>query len=162
MPSRKCKTVLFICTVNHYRSRFSECLFNALAKEKGLRSRTTSRGFKTWMAHGQVPISPYTAERLTEMDVPFDGERFPLQLSEDDLENSDLVIAVKEGEHRAMMTDQFPAWTDRTEYWHVDDLDCATADEALPVCEACVRSLVRRLLAEQERQAAPARLHRAA
>ena len=151
MLQRKFKTVLFICTVNHYRSRFSECLFNALAQEKGLRWRATSRGLKTWMADGQVPISAYTAARLAELGVPFDDERYPLQLSKDDLESADLVIAVKEAEHRAMMEEQFPAWTDRIEYWHVEDLDCAPPDEALTACEACVEALVDRLAAEQEK-----------
>ena len=67
-----------------------------------------------------------------------------------DLEDADLVVALKKAEHHAMMVEQFPAWADRIQYWHIDDLDCATADEALPICEACVKSLVDRLLAEQE------------
>ena len=37
------KTVLFICTANYYRSRFSEYLFNAWAEENGLRWRAGSR-----------------------------------------------------------------------------------------------------------------------
>jgi len=49
----------------------------------------------------------------------------------------------------------------RNSYWHIDDMDCATADEALPICEARVKSLVKTLLAEQKRQDAPARLRRA-
>jgi protein-tyrosine phosphatase len=106
------------------------------------------------------PISEFTAYRLTAMGIPFDGERFPIQLCEDDLENADLVVAVKKAEHHAMMVEQFPAWADRIQYWHVDDLDCATADEALPMCESRVKSLVKTLLAEQKRQ--PARLQRAA
>jgi protein-tyrosine phosphatase len=88
------------------------------------------------------------------MDVPFDGERLPIQLSQFDLETADLVVAVKKAEHYAMMVDQFPEWADRIDYWHVDDLDCAAADEALPLCDECVGALVRTLLAEQERQEA--------
>ncbi len=151
MPRQKFKTVLFICTVNHYRSRFSEYLFNALAEEQGLRWRATSRGLKTWMADGLGPISEYTHARLTEMGVPFDGERFPMQLSEDDLKSADLVIAVKEGEHRAMMEEQFPAWADRIEYWHVDDLDCAPPEETLAHCQFCIEELVKRLAAKGHR-----------
>ena len=152
MSSKKFKTVVFICTANYYRSRFSEYLFNALAERRGIGWRATSRGLRTWMADNQGPISRYTVERLTAMGVPFDAERFPIPLSEADLENADLVIAVKEAEHRAMMEEQFPAWADRIEYWHVDDIDCATADEALPICEASVKFLVKTLLVEQERQ----------
>ncbi|MGO9109366.1 MAG: hypothetical protein ACLP9L_09045 [Thermoguttaceae bacterium] len=56
----------------------------------------------------------------------------------------------------------FVAWADRIEYWQVDDVDCATADEALSLCESCVNFLVYRLVAEQKWQQAPARLRRAA
>jgi protein-tyrosine phosphatase len=153
------KTVIFICTANFYRSRFSENLFNALAEERGLRWRATSRGLKTWMVKDEGPLSDLTAYRLTALGIPFDCERFPIQLTEADLENADLVIAVKEAEHRAMLQEQFPEWADRIEYWAVDDLDCATADESLPACEACIEALADRLLAEQEQ--APARLRRA-
>jgi protein-tyrosine phosphatase len=93
------------------------------------------------------------------MDIPFDGQRFPIQLSEVDFADADLVVALKKAEHHAMMVEQFPAWVDRITYWHVDDLDCATADEALPLCEACLKFLVETLLAEQ---VASARLKRAA
>jgi protein-tyrosine phosphatase len=143
--------VLFLCTANYYRSRFSESLFNALAEEKGLRWRAISRGFQTWLLDGEKPISAFTVERLAgwglHLALPI---RFPIQLCQTDLESADLVVALKEEEHRAMMRAQFPAWTDRIQYWHVDDLDCATPDEALPGCEARVQALVRGLLAEQE------------
>ena len=146
MSSKKFKTIIFICTANYYRSRFSEYLFNALAEEKGLRWRATSRGLKTSMVtKSDGAISDFTAYRLTAMGVPFDGERFPIQLSEADLDNADLVIAVKEAEHRAMMQEQFPAWADRIKYWHVDDMDCATPNEALPILQSCIEALVDRL-----------------
>jgi protein-tyrosine phosphatase len=161
MADKKVKQVIFVCTANYYRSRFSEYLFNALANEQGLRCHATSRGLKVWMAANEGPISAFTVQRLTALGVPFDRERFPIQLSQSDLENADLVVAVKKAEHYAMMRDQFPKWADRIEYWHVDDLDCATAEEALPVCESCVRSLVRRLGAEQESQEPSLRRRRA-
>ena len=154
------KTVVFICTGNFYRSRFSEYLFNALAKERGLFWRATSRGLRTWIVDKhEGPISEFAAYRLTALDVPFDRARFPIQLSELDLEDADLVVALKKDEHHEIMVEQFPAWADRITYWNVDDLDYATADEALPLCEACVKSLVDRLVAEQEDSA---RLRRAA
>ena len=152
MPTTNLRTVVFVCTGNFYRSRFSEYLFNALAKKNGLYWRATSRGLKTWTTDGEGPISEFAAYRLTAMRVHFDRARFPIQLAEIDLADADLVVALKKAEHRAMMIEQFPAWADRITYWNIDDLDCATADEALPVCESCVETLVARLLAEQRRQ----------
>jgi len=161
MLTKQLKTVVFICTGNFYRSRFSEYLFNALAKTCGLQWRATSRGLRAKMADGEGPVSEFAAYRLTAMGIPFDVERFPIQLSEADLENADLVVALKKAEHYTMMVEQFPAWADRITYWHVDDMDCATADEALPICEARVKSLVKTLLSEQKRQEASACLRRA-
>ncbi len=162
MPS-SFKTVVFICTGNYYRSRFSEHVFNALAKELGLYWQATSRGLRTWAvgAH-EGPISEFAAYRLTALDIPFDSQRFPIQLSEVDLADADLVVALKKTEHHAMMAEQFPAWADRIQYWQIDDMDCATADEALPICESRVKCLVDRLMAEQKQQEPPARLRRAA
>ncbi|MGA2258692.1 MAG: hypothetical protein ABSG53_28835, partial [Thermoguttaceae bacterium] len=156
---RQFKTVVFICTGNFYRSRFSEDLFNALARKHGLHWRATSRGLRAKMNDG--PLSEFAAYRLTAMGVPFDGERYPIQLSEADLENAHLVVALKKAEHHAMMLEQFPNWAEKIQYWRVDDIDCATPDEAMPICESCVKSLVKTLLAEQKRQEAPARLRRA-
>jgi protein-tyrosine phosphatase len=145
------KTVVFVCTGNFYRSRFAEYLFNALAKKAGLFWRATSRGLRTWsVGKHEGPISEFAAYRLTALDVPFDRARSPIQLSELDLEDADLVIALKRVEHHEMMDAQFPAWADRINYWNIDDLDCATADEALPLCEARVSTLVKTLLTEQE------------
>ena len=54
-------------------------------------------------------------------------------------------IAVKEVEHRPMMAEQFPLWADQVEYWHIDDIDCAQPEEALPVLDEHVRALVAKL-----------------
>jgi protein-tyrosine phosphatase len=111
------------------------------------------------MADG--PLSEFTAYRLTAMGFPFDGERFPIQLSEADLENADLVVALKRAEHHAMMLNQFPNWPEKIQYWHVDDIDCATPNESMPICESCVKSLVKTLLTDQKRQESPTGLRRA-
>ena len=50
------KTVVFVCTGNFYRSRFSEYLFNALVKRHGLPWRATSRGLRAKMADGEGPL----------------------------------------------------------------------------------------------------------
>jgi protein-tyrosine phosphatase len=157
MPANP-KTVVFVCSGNYYRSRFAEYVFNALAKERGLHWRATSRGLRAATSSNVGPISEYAVYRLMALDIPYDGKRFPIQLGEIDLEDADLVIALKKAEHHDMMRETFPAWTDRITYWHVDDLDCATADVALPFCQSCVDSLVTKLLADQKSHAAAERL----
>jgi hypothetical protein len=44
-----------------------------------------------------------------------------------------------------LMRKHFPKWINRVEYWHIDDCDCAKAEESLPLLETQVRRLVDRL-----------------
>lgn len=142
------RQVLFVCSGNYYRSRYAEMLFNALAEQARLDWTAISRGFV--LSPGNVgPISNLTLEALatggfaTEQPV-----RMPMLLQQADLDSSDLVVAVKEAEHRPRFERQFPAWVDRVEYWHVHDLDQTSADEALGTIKSQVESLIVRLAAE--------------
>jgi protein-tyrosine phosphatase len=135
--------VLFLCSGNYYRSRFAEYLFNWLAECTGLPWRADSRGLGVDRAGNIGPISHYTIERLRTLAIPTVGDfRFPRQLSDADLVASDLVIAMKEAEHRPLLANLFLSWEDQVEYWHVDDLDCAEPEEALTAVENEVRALV--------------------
>ncbi len=57
--------------------------------------------------------------------------RFPLIAQQRDFEAFDLVVALKEAEHRPMMAQRFPGWADRIEYWSIHDIDAAEPEEAL-------------------------------
>jgi protein-tyrosine phosphatase len=143
------KQVLFICSANYYRSRLAEYLFNWMAEDVGLGWSADSRGLLVDYWGDLGPISPHTVDALNYRGIRANGtHRRPRQLEETDLANSDLIVAVKEAEHRTLMAEQFPEWEDRVEYWHVDDLDCAGPDEAIPVLEELVQSLVHRLVRE--------------
>jgi protein-tyrosine phosphatase len=144
------KTVLFLCSANYYRSRFSEIFFNHLAERERLPWRADSRGLRADMVQGLGPISHCTLEGLDSLDIPLQRPiRYPMQATEADLARADLVVAVKEAEHRQMMAEQFPAWADRIEYWHIDDLDFAEPEEALPQLCAQIERLVKRLRSEE-------------
>jgi protein-tyrosine phosphatase len=140
------KTVLFLCSGNYYRSRFAEHFFNYHAKIERLRWRADSRGIVVGRHNNPGPISPFAAERLDDLGIPLNGSlRFPQQLTEADLSSADLVVAVKETEHREMLDELFPDWADQVEYWHIDDLDYADPQEALPMLENKLRALMERL-----------------
>jgi protein-tyrosine phosphatase len=147
------KQVLFLCSGNYYRSRYAEHLFNWLSEQAGLDWRADSRGLRVGYWGNIGPISNFTVEALKTLGITLpEGPRDPQQLALADLTGSELVVAVKESEHRAMMADLFPLWADRVEYWHVDDLDCAQPHQALPCLEKLIRELVDRLRSEQEKQ----------
>ncbi len=138
--------ILFLCSGNYYRSRFAEHLFNWLAECSGLPWRADSRGLAVGRVGKVGPISPYIVERLHALGIPINGDsRSPLQLSEADLLAADVVVVLKEAEHRQMLVDLFPSWAEQVEYWHIDDLDCAEPEEALAILENEVRALVGQL-----------------
>ncbi len=145
------KTVLFLCTGNYYRSRFAEHLFDRLAREEGLPWRAASRGLAAGTAGNIGPISSFALAELERRGIHLDGQaRFPLQVTEADLDAADRIVAMKEIEHRAMLAASYPQWEDRVEYWHIDDLDCAGPEEALAAAATAVRALVRRLAEQRD------------
>jgi protein-tyrosine phosphatase len=140
------KTVIFVCSANYYRSRYAEHYFNWLAGREALGWKADSRGLMVGYWGNIGPISRHAVEAMQDRGIPLDDRpRDPRPLTLTDLSEADLVVAVKEAEHRAMMAAQFPLWKDRIEYWQVDDLDCALPHESLPLLERRIDSLIERL-----------------
>lgn len=59
-----------------------------------------------------------------------------------DFDGADLVIALKEAEHRPLVERRFPEVAERVTYWHVHDIDVADPAVALPMIDDLVRGLV--------------------
>ena len=137
------RNVLFLCTGNYYRSRFAAILFNHLAREHSLRWSAGSRGLKIGCPGNHGALSEHTERRLTELSINFDDSRhMPLQCRACDLAEANLVIALKEAEHRTMLAEKFSGWEDRVTYWHVHDVDAAHPEVALREIEHLVGKLV--------------------
>lgn len=138
------QTVLFLCTGNFYRSRYAEAWFNHLAALEGLQWRAESRGFRPHLCEDS--LSPHAAARLEAALVDRSLTRLRPELVNDlDLAESCLVVALYETEHRPMMRDRFPRWSDRIRYWQVPDIDEVAPAEALAQIETLVDNLVRQL-----------------
>ena len=145
MPAKR---ILFLCTGNYYRSRFAEVLFNHLAQKAGIPWHADSCGLRV-QADGTVnigPLSPF-AEGGLELRGLSDKRpyRFPRQVSEADLTSADLIIAVKESEHRPLMDQLFPAHTPRVQFWNIHDLDAGHPIDALNELEQRIAALVESL-----------------
>lgn len=135
-------TVLFVCTGNYYRSRYAELLFNAM-QVKGWQA--TSRGL-TLSPRNHGPIWPPVLERLQQCGFMMLGELpLPRTLSEADLVQATLVIALNEPEHRPLMQQRFPAWADRIAYWQVPDTDVLEPELAFQRIEAGIAVLQKEL-----------------
>lgn len=144
MAQRKQKTVLFLCTGNYYRSRFAEAFFNSIASKMGLAWRASSRGLALERgAHNVGPMAKAALRALEKMGIHV-GEacaRSPASLTADELDQAERVIALKQEEHHPLLLERFPAWSEKVEYWHVDD-----ASTALAHIETEVLALIARLL----------------
>jgi protein-tyrosine phosphatase len=142
------REILFICTGNYYRSRYSEALFNHEAARCGLDWRAFSRGLAIHLAPSG--LSPHTTRRLEELGISREATGAePIQVREADFKRAARVVALKESEHRPYMARLHPEWEKRITYWDVSDLDAATSEVALGAIEAKVFALVGELKAAE-------------
>jgi len=139
--------VLFLCSGNYYRSRFAELLFNHLAAGSGLGYRADSAGlWPDCRNHNVGSIAAETLQALSARGVPLPAShRSPRDVTEDDIRNAAITIAVKEAEHRLLVASRFPSLLARVEFWNVHDIDVAPPSEAIPGLERHVRGLIARL-----------------
>ncbi len=139
------KSILFLCTGNYYRSRYAEILFNSQAQQAGLAWRAVSRGLAPDPLN-PGPMSRYTMAALKRLKINFaEHLRLPLLVTDDDFAAAELVVAVKEAEHRQMIEQGFARWLPKVEFWQVHDLDCCGPEETLPHLDREVAALVERL-----------------
>jgi protein-tyrosine phosphatase len=141
--------VLFICTGNYYRSRFAEAIFNHHAEALGLPWRAFSRGLAIHLLPPQFLLSPQTEEHLAARQIELrhtaSGRK---QVSEEDLSAAEVIIALKDDEHRPMMRSKFPAWEKRVVFWDVGDQPEVKPEDGLPEIERQVIALIEELSGE--------------
>jgi protein-tyrosine phosphatase len=141
------KQILFLCSGNYYRSRFAEIFFNWHAQQRGLRWYAESRGLAL-EPRNAGPISRHAVASLAARGISCDEYiRAPLLVTDADFTAAHRIIAVKEAEHRPIVESRHSAWRGLVEYWRIDDIDCATPEEAIPLLEREVLRLLERLSA---------------
>jgi protein-tyrosine-phosphatase len=121
---KKQKSILFLCTGNYYRSRFAEILFNSVASKMGLPWQASSRGLALERGVNNVGSMAAAAIKALETLKIRDAERcgrLPAQVTVDDLEQADAIIAVKHAEHLPLLQERFPAFAAKAEFWDVED-----------------------------------------
>jgi protein-tyrosine phosphatase len=138
------KTVLFLCTGNYYRSRFAEELFNHRAARAGINWQAQSRALAVECGVNNIgPLSPRALWGLKTRGLSAKGgNRLPQQCVILDLETADHVVALNEVEHRPLMSERFPTWESRVEYWEIGDAAVMQPNKALASIDVQVDALL--------------------
>jgi predicted translation initiation factor SUI1 len=145
------KSVLFLCTGNYYRSRFAEILFNSVAAKMGLPWRATSKGLALSSNNvGPLAQAAINALKLRGLHTIPEATRFPQAVTSVDFEQAHYIVALKKVEHEPLLQERFPTWTEKVEFWHVDD-----APEVLNLIEQEVMDLAARLIVGSKRKDRP-------
>jgi predicted translation initiation factor SUI1 len=133
MPPPAKRTVLFLGTANHDRSRAAELVFNALAGRMGLPWVAVSRGLA--IGAGRKPKGPMAAGTVKVLEGQgirsADFGRAPMAVTAADFESAARVVAVNRPEHEPVLRDQFPDLVDAVEYWQVAPGDLAAVEQQI-------------------------------
>ena len=125
------KLILFICTGNYYRSRFAAIYFNHVATKRALNWVAYSRGFFIENPDNIGQMCQFTVQELATLGIPLPKQEYPCVFSLGDLQQSDIVVALNEKEHKPMMEQCFPDWDNKVTFWHIADKQDITPSLAL-------------------------------
>lgn len=126
--------VLFLCSGNYFRSRFAELWFNNEAELRQIPWFATSAGL-LMENDNQGNISEYTRTfaHARGWTVP---DRPPMAATVKLFQEADIVIALKEEEHRGPIEARFSDYQDKVTYWSIHDEDVMKPSDILPLLES--------------------------
>lgn len=138
------KTVLFLCTGNYYRSRFAEELFNYRAAHAQVNWQAQSRALAIERGINNIgPLSPLVLWGLSRRGLSAKGaDRPPQKCVILDLESADHIVALSRQEHHPIISERFPEWETRIQYWEIGDVGLVQPNKALTLIHVQVDALL--------------------
>ena len=134
--------VLFVCTANIFRSRFSEEVYNHFAKKLDIPSEAFSAGLRVGEYTTRKIYTP-ALQQLKYYNInPSRKDDLSIHINDLDLNVYDMIICMDEVEHRPMveMNDQLNKIN--IDYWNIVDEPIVSSKVSLPVCFDKVKDLV--------------------
>ncbi len=140
--------VLFVCTANIYRSRFSEEVYNFFARKLELSSRAFSAGLMVGHYKTRTIYAP-AMEYLNRLNIiPRRKDELSIHINDLDLDEYDKIICMDKNEHESMVNANKRLDGLNIEYWDIIDEPLVSRQISLPKCYKRVENLVNHQIKE--------------
>ena len=134
--------VLFVCTANIFRSRFSEEVYNHLANRTELPSRAFSAGLKVGNYTTRKIYFP-ALEQLKSLNiVPKRRNELSIHIENVDLKKFNKIICMDQSEHKPMVNENPKLNEFHFDYWDIVDEPAVPSNISLPKCYRKVEELI--------------------
>lgn len=134
--------VLFVCTANIFRSRFSEEVYNHFAGKLNVPSKAFSAGLRVGDYVTRKIYRP-ALEQLKYYNIdPKRRDDLSVHINDLDLKDYHKIICMDEEEHRPMVQMNDHLIKVKVDYWNIVDEPMVSSQISLPLCYEKVKSLI--------------------
>ena len=134
--------VLFVCTANIFRSRFSEEVYNHFAGKLNIPSKAFSAGLRVGDYVTRKIYRP-ALEQLKYFNIdPKRKNELSVHINDLDLKDYHKIICMDEEEHRPMVQMNDHLVKVKVDYWNIVDEPMVSSQISLPLCYEKVKSLI--------------------
>ena len=134
--------VLFVCTANIFRSRFSEEVYNHFAEKLNIPSEAFSAGLRV----GDYVTRKIYRPALQQLEYfkidPRRKDDLSVHINDLDLKDYYKIICMDEEEHRPMVEMNDQLIKVNVDYWNIVDEPMVSSQISLPLCYEKVKTLV--------------------
>ena len=134
--------ILFLCTANIFRSRFSEEVYNHFAEKLNIPSEAFSAGLRVGDYVTRKIYRP-ALEQLKYFNIdPKRKNELSVHINDLDLKDYHKIICMDEEEHRPMVEMNDQLIRVKVDYWNIVDEPMVSSQISLPLCYEKVKSLI--------------------
>ena len=137
--------IIFICTANIFRSRFSEEVYNFLSKKNNLSSRAFSAGLKVGNYMTRKMYKP-ALKQLEILNIePKRANEDSIHVDNINLDDYNRIVCMDKKEHMPMVKLNKSLNKYSIEYWNIVDIPEVKSDVSLPLCYKKVENFISKI-----------------